>query len=142
MLVARNRPRLAAPLIYATTHQEMTRSQLLNRRSWTGNHVLLPSYGGESRVMDQEVFSALSQTSFASWSLGRYTVVMSRLEAHPISSSSLISVPKVLEDLAGSTFLYGLCHRWKKQWSTVSSFNAAHLQHLTRRRVRVAQDRV
>lgn len=71
----------------------MSRPQLSSKRSWTGNHVLLPSYSGESRMMDQEVFNTPSQTSFASWSLGRYTVVMSRPKSHSVPVS-LISAPK------------------------------------------------
>ena len=39
--------------------------------------------------MDQEVFNTLSQTSFASWSLGRYTVVMSRSWTRPFNLANL-----------------------------------------------------
>jgi len=105
-------PRVHKPL---TTHRHRRMSRLLSQRSWTGNHVLLPSYSRESRMMDQEAFSTLSQASFASWSLGRYTVVMSRSKSRPVSAISLISRSKDLEDLAGSALLHSVYHRWREQ---------------------------
>jgi len=71
---------LAASSPVRTTHRRMVPPYLYSKRSFTGNHVLLPSH--ESRMMNQEVLKALDKRSFASWSLGRYTVVTSRLKTH------------------------------------------------------------
>ena len=62
-------------------------------------------------MMDQEVFNTLSQATFASWSLGRYTVVTSRPKNHSVSGVSLIPRREVLESLAGGALLHGLRHR-------------------------------
>lgn len=60
-----------------STHRRMTPPRLLSGRLLTENHVLLPSHSCESRLTDQGVFRTPSQKHSASWSLGRYTVVMS-----------------------------------------------------------------
>lgn len=41
------------PSFMQATHQQVTQSRVSCEGSWTGNHVLLPSYNGESRMVDQ-----------------------------------------------------------------------------------------